>query len=84
MNCRCYMINPTQSYVITIAECLLIELACSDSISEHDLQERTRAIIQLIANEEEKNSLIHKIEDRNVHYEDNPNFDLILEQIRLI
>lgn len=44
------MINPTQSYVITIAECLLIELACSDSISEHDLQERTRAIIQLIVN----------------------------------
>ena len=77
------MLNVTQSYVVGIAESLLIELACDGLASEEEICQKTQAIVEMIVSQEERHFLIQKLEERNLSYADHSNFDLILDQIRL-
>ena len=77
------MLNVTQSYVVGIAESLLIELACDGLASEEEICQKTQAIVEMIVSQEERHFLIQKLEERNLNYADYSNFDLILDQIRL-
>ncbi len=77
------MLNVTQSYVVGVAECLLIELACDRLASEEEICQKTHAIIEMIVSQEERYFLIQKLEERNLNYADYSNFGLILDQIRL-
>ena len=77
------MLNVTQSYVVGIAESLLIELACDGLASEEEICQKTQAIVEMIVSQEERHFLIQKLEECNLNYADYSNFDLILDQIRL-
>lgn len=73
----------TQSYIIGVVECLLIELACDGLASQDEICQKTHAIVEMIVSQEERHFLIQKLEERNLSYADHSNFDLILDQIRL-
>ena len=75
------MLNVAQSYVVDVAECLLIELACDGMVSEDEICQKTRAIVELIMSDAERYRLIQKLEERNQNYADNQNFQIIIESI---
>ena len=70
-----------QSYVVGVAECLLIELACDEYASKEEICLKTGAIVEMILSDEERDCLIQKLEERNQNYADNQNFQIIIENI---
>ena len=75
------MLSMAQSYVVGIAECLLIELACDECASEEEICLKTGAIVEMILSDEERYCLIQKLEERNQNYADNQNFQIIIKNI---
>ena len=68
--------------VVDVVEQLLMELACDQQVSPNDLKERTHEIIAVLHNMQARDDLIQRIEQCQNFYEENPNYEVILQQIQ--